>query len=360
MSQVPTRLVRAGVDLIVTNLHRRFTGVTATTATVVRHQESRYTMLVAGRPLPGCQCSVSLGEAFRRSRHPAGRRYILWHVRRNNEMVAALFARDVLRLPVRIVFTSAAQRRHSAVPRRLISRMDAVIATTETAASFVPNVHAVVHHGVDTERFHPAKDRQTAWKRLGFPGTYGIATVGRVRPEKGTDIFVDAMIQTLPRYPEATALIIGKISPSQRRYHKDLQQQIAAVGLSQRLRFTGELPWERLPEVLRGLSLLVASPRYEGYGLTPLEAMASGVPVVATDTGHFRTFIGNQEAGILVGAPDSLSVAKAVENLVRNPAAAQQKALQARSRAQCMFGAEREEYGIHQVYEKLWKNFAVN
>ena len=77
-------------------------------------------------------------------------------MRRNTEMRAALWARDVLRLPVKIVFTSAAIRRHSAFPRWLISRMDAVIATTEAAASFVPHVRGIVPHGVDTERFFPA------------------------------------------------------------------------------------------------------------------------------------------------------------------------------------------------------------
>ena len=208
-----------GVDLIVTNFHRKFTGVTATTAAVVCKQEQRYRLFVTGRALPGCPLPLSLRQAIWKSRRPTrDHRYVLWHVRRNNEMRAALFARDVLQLPIRTVFTSAAQRRHSTIPRWLISRMDAVIATTDAAASFVPNVHAVIHHGVDTDRFYPAKNRRLAWKTLGYPGNLGIATIGRIRPEKGTDIFVDSMIKLLPQHPEVTALIIGRISPSQRRY----------------------------------------------------------------------------------------------------------------------------------------------
>ncbi|KGF66674.1 lipopolysaccharide biosynthesis protein, partial [Hoeflea sp. BAL378] len=79
---------------------------------------------------------IPFWQAVRMSREPpSGRKFHIWHVRRNPEMRAGLFARDILRLPVRLVFTSAAQRRHSLIPRWLISRMDAVIATTPEAAT---------------------------------------------------------------------------------------------------------------------------------------------------------------------------------------------------------------------------------
>ncbi len=343
------------VDLIVANLHRNFTGVTATTAAVVHKQENRYRMFIAGRELPDCQHPVSLRRAIWRSRIPTpGHRYVLWHVRRNNEMRAALFARDVLGLPVRTVFTSAAQRRHSTIPRWLIRRMDAVIATTETAATFVPNVHAVVHHGVDTTKFYPAADRQLAWRQLGYAGKYGIATIGRIRPEKGTDIFVEAMIRFLPEHPDATALVIGRAAPAQRKYQNELRKKISAAGLTQRVLFTGEIPWTELPQVMRSLTLLVAPARYEGYGLTPLEAMASGVPVIATDRGHFSEFVGNNEAGTLVEAPDSTQIADAAGSLVGNPKELNWKGSQARSRALALFDLSSEVDGIHKVYEELW------
>lgn len=344
-----------GADLIVTNMHRNFTGVTATTAAVARKQEKNYRMFVAGRPLPGCQTSISLRRAMWWSRKPTlGRRYVLWHVRRNNEMRAALFARDVLRLPIQIIFTSAAQRNHSAIPRWLISRMDAVIATTETAASFVPNVRAVVHHGVDTDRFHPAANRQLAWGKLRYPGKYGIAAIGRVRPEKGTDIFVEAMIRLLPQYPDVTALVIGRVTPSQRGYQNGLRRRIAAAGLTKRVLFTGELSWIQLPGIMRSLSLLVAPPRYEGYGLTPLESMASGVPIVATDSGHFSAFIGDNEAGTLVDAPEPSKIATSVSRLIDSPIELKKKGIQARSRALNLFDLSSEVDGIHKVYEELW------
>ncbi|MES7358587.1 hypothetical protein U6X56_12390, partial [Cutibacterium acnes] len=138
---------------------------------------------------------MTLRQAIALSRRaPVGRPFRIWHVRRDHEMAAGLWARDVLQLPIRLVFTSAAQHRHGWFPRWLISRMDAVIATTPKAASFVPNTTAVVPHGVDLQRFSPPPDKASAWADSGLPGRYGIGVFGRVRPDKGTDVFVDAMI----------------------------------------------------------------------------------------------------------------------------------------------------------------------
>ena len=343
------------IDLVVTNLHRNFTGVSATAAAVVRRQANRYRLLLAGQALPGCVTPVLLRQAFRCSRKPApGHRYVVWHVRRNNEIRAALLARDILGLPIRIVFTSAAQRRHSALPRWLISRADAVIATTAAAALLIPNVHSVVHHGVDADQFCPAEDRQKAWELGKYPGKFGIATIGRVRPEKGTDLFVEAMIRLLPFYPEATALIVGKTTATQRRFKTELLRRIDKVGLSKRIVFTGEIPSDQLPRLVRSLSLIMASPRYEGYGMAPLEAMASGVPVVATDTGFFSTFIGDNQAGILVRGLDPEKLYLSARSLIDNPVQMQKKSEQARLRAVNLFGLESEVEGIHRVYEELW------
>ena len=195
-------------DLIVTNFNRNFTGVSATAAGVVRHQTGRYDMALTGVALPGCPDPITIRTARHLSRDtPPGKPFTIWHVRRNTEMRAALWARDVLRLPIKIIFTSAANRRHSAFPRWLISRMDAVIATSEQAASFLQNTRAIVPHGVDVKRFFPSPDRDTARASTGYPGTQGIATVGRIRPEKGSDRFVDTMLRLLPNHPGTLSLI---------------------------------------------------------------------------------------------------------------------------------------------------------
>jgi mannosyltransferase len=339
-------------ELIVTNFHRNFTGVSATAANVLRQQVGRYDVALAGSPLPGCPAPLTKRQAFAASRTPPpGRAFTIWHVRRNSDMRIALWARDVLRLPIRIVFTSAAIRRHSAIPRWLISKMDAVIATTEVAAGFVPHVRAVVPHGVDTKRFAPAEDRAAAWRATGYPGQRGIATIGRIRPEKGTDRFIGAMLELLPRHGDVTALVIGRAAKSDQAFLGALRAQIASAGLQDRIVFPGEIASDELPALMRGLSAVVQLPRYEGYGMTPLEGMASAVPFVATDQGYYSAFSGQGRAGIIC---EETGAADALDRLLSDPARHAEMARAAREIAVSDFSIEREVDGIARVYEELW------
>ena len=342
-------------ELIVTNFNRNFTGVSATAAGVVRQQCATFDLALAGHPLPGCPAPITPQEAVKQSKSPPdGRPFVIWHVRRNTEMRKALWARDVLRLPVRIVFTSAAQRRHSAFPRWLISRMDAVIATTERAAEFVPHVRAVVPHGVDINVFHPAADRAEAWSATGYPGEIGIATVGRIRPEKGTDRFVDAMIALLPDLPNATALVIGRAGKGCAAFLQNLKDGIAAANLSDRILFPGEISPDALPQMMRALSAIVQLPRYEGYGMTPLEGMASGVPFVATDAGYYRNFAGQGATGIIVADDNADAAAEAIGALLTDAVQHRKMAAAGRSSAEIHFSVAQEAAGAAAVYEALW------
>ena len=337
-------------ELIVTNFNRNFTGVSATAAAVLRQQKAQYDLALAGYALPGAPAPITPREAMRLSRTiPPGRPFTIWHVRRNPEMRVAIWARDVLRLPIRIVFTSAAIRRHSAYPRWLISRMDAVIATTQEAAGFVPHVRAIVPHGVETERFTPASDRAAAWAKTGFPGTRGVATIGRIRPEKGTDRFVEAMLTLLPQQPGTTALVIGRATKEHHGFLNDLKAKVAKAHLDHRILFPGEIAPDALPELMRALSLIVQLPRYEGYGMTPLEGMASGVPFVATDQGYYRAFSGQGQSGLI-----TQDAALDVDALLSDPDRLNRMAQTARESALQHFSIDREVTEIASVYQDLW------
>ncbi|GAA6200370.1 glycosyltransferase family 4 protein [Aquicoccus sp. SU-CL01552] len=342
-------------ELFVTNFNRNFTGVSATAANVIRQQVQTHDLALVGRPLPGCPDPIPVARARALSRQaPPGRPFAIWHVRRNTEMRAAIWARDVLRLPIRIVFTSAAQRRHSALPRWLISRMDAVIATTEAAAGFVPHVRAVVPHGVDTDLFSPAGDRAAAWAAQGFGGTLGIATIGRIRPEKGTDLFVEAMLRLLPELPGAVALVLGRAAREHQGFLSGLKARVAAAGLSDRILFPGEVPAADLPALMRGLSLVMQLPRYEGYGMAPLEGMASGVPFVASAAGFYRTFSAQGRTGIVVPQEAADEAAQAARALLSDPDRHSAMSLSAREIAEADFSARTEAAGIEAVYQALW------
>lgn len=342
-------------ELVVTNFNRNFTGVSATAAGVTRSLLARYRTMLAGVPLAGCPEPVGRIAALSASRvPPAGRPAVIWHVRRNSEMQWGLLARDVLRLPVRLVFTSAAQRRHSAWPRWLISRMDAVIATSEEAASLVPHVRAVIPHGVDAELFTPAEDRAALWRETGFPGTAGIAVIGRVRPEKGTDLFVEAMLRVLPANPGMVAVCFGAAHERDRGFEASLKDRAARADLGERIVFAGEISQERLARLLPAFSLLVAPPRYEGYGMTALEGMAAGVPFVATDTGAFRTFAEDGRCGEIVPVGDAEALGAAVSGWLADPSRLEAAAKAARQSVVAKHSVEMEANRVAEVLETVW------
>ncbi|MBM2575428.1 glycosyltransferase family 4 protein [Jannaschia sp. Os4] len=339
-------------ELVVTNLDRRYTGVSATSAAVVRLQAARHAMVLAGHPLPGCPDPVTLTEARTLTRSPPeGRRAAIWHTRRAAEMRAGLVARDLLGLPIRLVHTVAAPRPGSPLDRWMLRRMDALIATTPEAADLLPRPATVVPHGIDTERWRPAADRAAAWGQTGHGGARGIACVGGIRGQKGTDRFVEACVEVLPRHPDVTALVIGGVAPGDAAFAEKLRETVRAAGLGGRILFLGEVPSERMPDLVRGLDLLVALPRYEGFGVAPLEAMASGVPFLATAAGHYREIAHDGTAGRIVARD---AAAGALDAMLSDPAALAAMGATARARAVADHGVAAEVAGIERVYEAVW------
>lgn len=345
----------ADPEVIVFNLKQRYTGVSATVNALVPLQLGQWRLAYCGTPLSNGVPGMSLKEAIRLSRRPAaGRSFRLWHVRRDHEMMAGLWARDVLRLPIKLVFTSAAQHRHGWFPRWLISRMDAVISTTPKAASCVPNTTAVVPHGIDLSRFSPPPDKLSAWADSGLPGRYGIGVFGRVRDDKGTDVFVDAMIAALPDLPGATAVIAGLAQPKHQAYQQALKDKVAAAGLSERIVFLGEVPAGEVHRWYQRCLLCVACPRYEPFGLTPFEAAATGCAVVCSRTGAFEELVRPGENGYLVDTGDAVGLADAVRRVMVDPEAARRMGEAARARVTAHFSLAQEAAGIGQVYERLF------
>ena len=353
-----------GPEVIVTCLKRRFSGVSATVDVLLAPLASRVGLGYVGVTLPAMAAAapgalpirrLGLLEAIGLSRRrlPDGRRRI-WHVRRNAEMLLALVVRDLLRCPVRVVFTSAAIRRHSRIPRALIARMDAVIATSPAAAALVPNVAAVVGHGVDVRRFRPEGSPLEAWAASGLPGRIGVGIFGRVREEKGVHLFVDAMLPLLARHPDVTAVVVGLCKPGDSAFVEGLRRRIDAAGLSGRFVWTGELPFGEMPAWHRRMLVTVACPLYEGFGLTPIEAMASGAAVVASRTGAFESMVADGETGRLVPTGDAHALSEAIGAVLADPAAAVEMGRRGRARAERLFSADAEAAAIEGVYRAVW------
>lgn len=341
--------------VVVSDLHRRVTGVSATIRNLIPIQRSQFHLRLWSKLPPAGQQPTSAWQLYKAlRRRPTDRDFHLWHVRRNNEMQWALFFKHVLRCPIKIVFTSAAIRRHSAFPRWLISQMDAVIATSDKAASYVDNVQAVVGHGVDVDRFKATSSRQEALARLGVEFSHAIGQFGRIRPEKGCDYFVETMIDLLPRHPEWGAILVGKTTPPFVAFQEKLQAQIAAAGLTQRIVWLGEIPNEQIARIYNAMSIVVAPSRYEGFGLTPIEAMATGAPVVAADTGAYAQMIDQGQTGYVFPVGEMQAFNRHLEELVSHPTRLAAMAHRCREKVVSEFSIQKEADGIAEVYQQLW------
>src|SRR6202048_3828233 len=226
--------------LIVPNLHRRYSGVTATNRMVAPKLAQMFRAAWFGPDAPDGIARMGLADLAKLWRRPTP---LIWHARRNNEMIVGVALR-ALGWPLKLVFTSAAQRHHSWITRWLIRRMDAIIATSDISASFLKVQATVIPHGVDTDIYVPPADRGAAFAQTGLPGRYAIGCFGRVRAQKGSDVFVEAMCWLLPRYPDFSAVMIGAITPEQMVFANDLKKRIEAAGLQSRIVITGELSIE--------------------------------------------------------------------------------------------------------------------
>ena len=115
-------------------------------------------------------------------------------------MIAGLFL-NLFGYGFALIFNSASQRPKTWLTNFLIARMDALIATSEAAAQYLTRPATVIHHGIDVDLYSPPADRRAAFAATGLPGKYGVGMFGRVRRQKGIDLFVEAMCRLLPQIP---------------------------------------------------------------------------------------------------------------------------------------------------------------
>src|SRR5665213_413290 len=210
------------LQLIVPNLHRRYSGVTATNRMVAPKLAHLVRAAWLGSDAPDGIARMGVADLMKLWRRGTP---LIWHARRNNEMIVGVLLR-LFGWPLKLLFTSAAQRHHTWITRWLIRRMDAIIATSDISASYLKREATVIPHGVDTDRYAPPEDRAAAFAETKLPGRYAIGCFGRVRAQKGTDVFVEAMCRLLPRYPDFTAVIVGAVTVEQGEFATELRKRI--------------------------------------------------------------------------------------------------------------------------------------
>lgn len=336
------------IQVIAPNFKRRLSGVTATVLRLVPIQARDIAIVATGPLLPHKVPQIPLRSLLTLPRN----RLRVWHARRNIEMIVGLALKHLLRKRLKLVFTSASQRKHSRLTRWLIRRMDAIVATSEASAAYLERPAQVIMHGIDLEAFSPPADRAALRGKLGLPATgVLIGCYGRIRPSKGTDLFAAAMAD-LPASLEAHALIMGRATPKDRTFLASIKNKTAEAAHPDRFHFLPEVPVQDMADWYRVLDLYVAPQRWEGFGLTPIEAMACGVPVIATRVGAFEQIV-TADTGALVPAADGAALSRAIASALTQPETRTRWAENTRPHVTTYFSITQEAAALNALYRRL-------
>jgi glycosyltransferase involved in cell wall biosynthesis len=170
-----------------------------------------------------------------------------------------------------------------------------------------PKVH-VVRCGLDLERF-PFAPKPS-------PGTPArVIMVARISPEKGHIVLVDAMRLLVDRGVPVVAEIVGDGA-----FRPEVEAHIAGVGLGSHVTLTGELHSDEVAARLREADLFCLPSFFEGIPISIMEAMATGLPVVATAVGGIPELVIDRRTGFLIPAGRADALADAIAAFVADPA----------------------------------------
>jgi glycosyltransferase involved in cell wall biosynthesis len=209
----------------------------------------------------------------------------------------------------------------------------------------------IVPQAVDLRRFSPGPADPTLRRSLtGDADAFLIGIVGRIDPMKGIDVLVRAMAQLTGQAASARLVVVGSPGLDSGGYERRVRADADDL-LGDRARFVG--PTADVPDVLRSLDVLVNASSAEPFGLTVLEAQASGVPVVAPSSGGIVDFVKNDENGLLVPPGDADGLARALERLIGDPELRSRLGRRGRETAEAAHGLDHRADSLADIYRAV-------
>jgi spore coat protein SA len=263
-----------------------------------------------------------------------------------------------------------------AMTRRRLRRADLVLGCSDFISQRIRDAFPevadrtqTIYNGVDLERFVPAEPRRPGDESL------RVLSVGRISPEKGTHVLVEAFATVAGRRPGIELDVVGGegVLPAEmlasmddpvvrsfarhRRsdgYLAEIQARVPGE-LRSRVRFHGTVPHADVPAFYRQADLLVFPSLSEAFGKPLVEAMATSLPVIATRVGGIPEVVAEGETGVLVPPHDAAALAEAVERLAADPDLRRRLGAAGRARAERLFSYDRIAAELEQVYESLMR-----
>lgn len=206
----------------------------------------------------------------------------------------------------------------------------------------------VVYNGIDLGVFEPGEAPEIRMEFDVEPGEILIGAVGNLRPAKAYDVLLRAMAELGEGAEVRRCLIVGEGSGPLERELRALQ---AELGLGDLVRFTGFR--SDIARVLKALDLLVISSSSEGFSLTAVQALATGIPVVSTRCGGPEEILEGGAAGVLVERASPSALAEGIRRVCRDESLRERLVARGLEVARSRFSVERMIDGYEAIYEGL-------
>jgi glycosyltransferase involved in cell wall biosynthesis len=199
----------------------------------------------------------------------------------------------------------------------------------------------VIYNGINIDQFKPDLSQKAE--------DHFIITTGasRVTHRKGLNYLFEAVAQLVPKYPNIFLRIMGEGNA-----REDLEKLVLDLNLKRNIEFLGRIAREKTAPFYQEANIFVLPSLNEGMSNAMLEALATGLPLVATDTGGSKELIQEGENGFIIKMKDSADIAEKIEKLINDPELVKKMGEASRKKAEGM-SWERVSLGYYELYKKV-------
>jgi glycosyltransferase involved in cell wall biosynthesis len=209
--------------------------------------------------------------------------------------------------------------------------------------------HCTIYNCIDIERIkYLIKDADKDGLRMRYDIKGGpiIGIVGRINYNKGQLVLIDAVSKIVKNYPDIQVLIVGH--DEQR---DEIIKRASQYDLANRIIFTGKLAPQEVYQLYSIMNVLAIPSIFEGFGMIAIEAMAAGLPVIASRIGGLMEIVEDNITGLLVDPQNAEQLAIAIEKILENPEDAAKLGETGRQRAEEIFSFDTYSHNIIDLYQ---------
>ena len=240
------------------------------------------------------------------------------------------------------------------ISKLILRRADVVIALTEDMKTEMQKISsrdvAVIPNGIDLESYEDLPTKAAIRDRLGLNSADSIILfVGTLRPVKGLKYLIQAMNIVRQKDTNVRLILVGDGVGRQ-----SLERFVKELDLGDRVTFVGKVPNEKVPEYMSASDVFVLPSLSEGFPVTILEAMASGLPIVATRVRGLPEIVKDGESGFLVEPRNPEQLADRVLTLLKNEDSRQRMIMNNRNKVQ-QYSWENTVGQLEAIYRRVVK-----